>query len=196
MSTIMRTTHRTTGRTCAVLMAAVVGTAGLQRATAQDAENLTVEVGDCAELASPEARLACFDAQVEAARGARPGSDERRGPAAPSASAPPSEVRSEPVRTTASEFGMNESREMRERRERREGAPLTQELVARVTELRETVPNAYLITLDNGQVWRQTRPLAYPLREGHEVRVYTTGRFGYRMTNRDLRGFIAVERVR
>ena len=175
-----------------MLMAAVVGMA-LQRATAQDAESLTVEVGDCAELASPEARLACFDAQVEAARGARPGSDERRGPAVPSASAPPSEVRSEPVRTTASDFGLTERRESRERRE---SAPPPGEVMATVAALRETVPNSYVITLDNGQVWRQTQPLAYPLREGSEVRIYTTGRFGYRLTNRKLRGFIKVERVR
>jgi hypothetical protein len=86
------------------------------------------------------------------------------------------------------------ARSSTERRNSSESEPV--EFVARVAELRETVPNSYLITLDNGQVWRQTRPLAYPLRAGHEVRIYTQGRFGHRLTNRELRGFIVVERVR
>jgi hypothetical protein len=180
-------------------MATVVGMAALPRVTAQDAESLTVEVGDCAELASREARLACFDEQVEAARRARPGSSEPDGAAAPSAppanaspppanaSAAPPVVRSERARTAAPNPGSNE------RRDSRDSEPV--EVVTRVAELRETVPNTWLITLDNGQVWRQTRPEPYPLRLGYEVRIYSS-KWGYRLTHRQLRGFIQVERVR
>ena len=96
----------------------------------------------------------------------------------------PAEVRQEPART-AGQFGLPTE----------ESDAAASEIVATVVELRETVPNSYVITLDNGQVWRQTRPLAYPLREGLAVRIYKA-RWGYRMTNRELRGFIAVERVR
>jgi len=176
----------------------MVSIAARSPATAQDSENLTVEVSDCAELASAEARLACFDAQVEAARRARPGSDERRGPVAdePSAGAPapsertaPAEVRQEPART-AGPLGVRT-----EQRDTRESDAAPSEIVARVAELRETVPNSYVITLDNGQVWRQTRPMAYPLRQGLDVRIFKA-RWGYRMTNPKLRGFIQVERVR
>lgn len=191
----MSTRNRTIGWSCVAGMAAVVGMAARSPATAQDSDNLTVEVSDCAELASAEARLACFDAQVEAARRARPGSDERRGAAAevpstgvpaaaPSERAAPAEVRREPART-AEPFGLRTE----------ESDAASSEIVARVAELRETVPNSYVITLDNGQVWRQTRPLAYPLWQGLEVRIYKA-RWGYRMTNRTLRGFITVERVR
>lgn len=76
----------------------------------------------------------------------------------------------------------------------RDAAP--PDIEARVAELRETVPNAYLITLDNGQVWRQTVPKAYGLRPGDEVRVYYSKWRTYRLTNEQLRSFIQVERVR
>ena len=153
------------------------------RRRAQGTENLTVEVGNCAELASPEARLACFDAQVEAARRARPGSDS-------AARQPPparARLRSEAAIRTGEDGPRRTSA-----RTSRARAVIAASSRSRsiswpgVAELGETVPNSYLITLDNGQVWRRTRPLAYPLRAGHEVRIYTQGRFGYRLTNREL----------
>ena len=74
-----------------------------------------------------------------------------------------------------------------------ERAPI--EIVATVTELRQTVPNAYVITLDNGQVWRQAHPMPYPLRTGLVVRLRETT-FGYRLSAPELHGQINVERVR
>jgi len=74
-------------------------------------------------------------------------------------------------------------------------APEPIEVVATVTELRQTVPNAYVITLDNGQVWRQAHPMPYPLHTGLVVRVRET-QFGYRLTAPELHGQINVERVR
>jgi len=74
-------------------------------------------------------------------------------------------------------------------------APEPIEIVATVTELRQTVPNAYVITLDNGQVWRQAHPMPYPLHTGLVVRVRET-QFGYRLTAPELHGQINVERVR
>ena len=70
------------------------------------------------------------------------------------------------------------------------------DIEARIAELRETVPNAYLITLDNGQVWRQTVPKPYGLQAGHPVRIYYSRWRSYRLTNETLKGFIQVERVR
>ena len=65
-----------------------------------------------------------------------------------------------------------------------------------ITALRETVPSSFLITLDNGQVWRQTVPKQYPLREGDRVHVYFSRWRAYRLTNERLKGFIQVERAR
>jgi hypothetical protein len=53
-----------------------------------------------------------------------------------------------------------------------------------------------VITLDNGQVWRQTVPKNYGLREGIPVRIYYSRWRAYRLTNEQLKSFIQVERVR
>ena len=58
------------------------------------------------------------------------------------------------------------------------------------------MPNAYLITLDNGQVWRQTVPETYQLRTGMNVRIYYSRWRAYRLTAPERRGFIQVERAR
>jgi hypothetical protein len=72
-----------------------------------------------------------------------------------------------------------------------------EEIVATVTAAQEIVPNSYLITLDNGQVWRQTYAESYPLRPGQHVRLWPSkwGR-SFRLSADELRGFIQVERVR
>ncbi len=80
--------------------------------------------------------------------------------------------------------------------EREDAPPPPEDIVAKVTEVRETVPNASLITLDNGQVWRQTVPEYYPLRQGSDVRIYYSRWKAYRLTSPVMRGFIQVERVR
>jgi hypothetical protein len=77
------------------------------------------------------------------------------------------------------------------------GESVPPDIVAKVAELRETVPNSLLITLDNGQVWRQTTPEYYALRVGVDVRIYYSPRWrSYRLTNEALRRYIQVERVR
>ena len=66
-----------------------------------------------------------------------------------------------------------------------------------MTELHETVPNAWLITLDNGQVWRQNPPQRFALTAGQRVTLRGT-KWGtsYRLSAETLNGFIQVERVR
>ena len=127
----------------------------------------SVDVSECVKLTTPEERLACFEAQVEGASNA------------------PAPATSGSADSDSSEFGQESDRE-----------PEVQEIEARVTDLRETVPHSYLITLDNGQVWRQTVPKAYGLREGIPVRIYYSRWRAYRLTNDQLKSFIQVERVR
>ena len=87
--------------------------------------------------------------------------------------------------------------ERRAERRRTEAQEEPAEVVSVVRELREVVPNAYLVTLENGQVWRQTEPKQYPLRPGLKVRIYGT-RWGSasRLTAEELKSYIQVERVR
>ena len=205
--------------------------AGLsQLAVAQDPKGLNIDVGNCVALEKPEERLACFEAQVEAARqraasstaseatgagaGAITGATAgvtagasaaatgaaERGPSSSSAAAPvgpgtaPAQSQkgaSEP--RSAENFGLPEPRPERSPERSPQREPI--EIVATVTELRQTVPNAYVITLDNGQVWRQAHPMPYPLRTGLVVRLRETS-LGYRLSAPELHGQINVERVR
>lgn len=155
-------------------IAAVLGSiaAVLPGAAQAPADAVSVDVSECVKLTSPEQRLACFEAQVESSRSA---------PAATSTSPPAPESSS--------------SREKDKDRDDRDEPPPA-DIEARIAEIRETVPNSYVITLDNGQVWRQTVPKAYPLQPGHAVRIYYSRWRSYRLTNETLKGFIQVERAR
>ena len=162
----------------AAFLAAVAAVAASQGAGAQEpGEAVNVDVGECVKLTTPDERLSCFEKQVEASRTSQPAAGA---PASPSTAPSPGTV---PPSSAAPPPSGG-----------REAPP--PDIEARVAELRETVPNAYLITLDNGQVWRQTVPKAYGLRAGDEVRVYYSKWRTYRLTNERLRSFIQVERVR
>jgi hypothetical protein len=196
------------------------------RAVAQDPKGLNIDVANCVALEKPEDRLACFEAQVAAARqrAAPAGASDATGSATAvtgasaaavagaSAAAskgastdagriPSSADAAEPVspgtapalhgQKSASEPRPAENGGRTERSSEREPV----EIVAKVIELRQTVPNAYVITLDNGQVYRQAHPMPYPLRTGLIVHVRDTT-FGYRLTAPELHGQINVERVR
>jgi hypothetical protein len=184
------------------------------RAVAQESKGLKIDVDTCVALEKPEDRLACFESQVKAER-------QRTAPAnagdAAAAVTSSSAVASQGASTTSELIpsgtaaepaspdtapAIHSQKSAGEPRSadngdgaKRKSDPAPAEIVATVTELRQTVPNAYVITLDNGQVWRQAHPMPYPLRTGLVVRVRQTT-FGYRLTAPELRGQINVERVR
>jgi hypothetical protein len=212
MATIGNNEH---ARRVTVVIALALGAAVLQPAVAQDPKKLTVDVGDCVALEKPEERLACFEAQVDAARqrAAPASASEATGAGTPASTGantgpgpapeptPSSAHAAEPIGPSsaaavqsgksASQPRVDENGGGAQRGSEREPV----EIVATVTELRETVPNAYVITLDNGQVWWQAHPKPYPLRTGLVVRLRET-KFGYRLTAPELHGQIQVERVR
>jgi hypothetical protein len=152
--------------------------AGSAAVHAQDAGGITVDVGDCVDLESAEERRDCYAARVDAAvqqreRSAAPGTADSR-----SSSSHEGAVR--PRGAT----GADSQR-------------VQVDVVATITELRETVPNSYLITLDNDQVWRQKEPKWFPLRVGQAVRVFPSS-WGntFRLSVQGLSGYIQVERAR
>ena len=86
-------------------------------------------------------------------------------------------------------------REAAQQAERAEAAE--NEIIATIAALRERQPNAWLITLDNGQMWDQVRPQWYPLRRGQRVRLYPTNwGSSYRLSEFTQGGYIQVQRVR
>jgi hypothetical protein len=168
-------------------------------ARGQESGGVTIDVSDCVELEKPGERLDCFERQLEAQRQAAPAPTAASPAPAPTAPAPTASAPApERARTAAAPDAVETIRTPRGRRARQEAAEAPgREIVAVVTALRETVPNTWTITLDNGQVWRQTPPKFYPLRPGLEVRLYPTG-WGdsYRLTVAEQKSFIQVQRVR
>jgi hypothetical protein len=163
----------------------MMGCLAAAHAPAQDADNVTVDVGECTELESPEERFACYEARVEAELKKRDSPAGAVEPEAPADAAPPAQTTDTRAQTT-------------------DGSPAARdeeppEIVGTVASLRETVPNSYLITLEDGQVWRQTYPKKYPLRVGQRVTLHPT-RWGdsLRLTAEGLSGYgyIQVEKVR
>lgn len=187
-----------------------LGVAAGSPALAQSEQRLMVDVGPCVDIQSTLERFECYESRVEAARDSgggastSPSRHSSRETIIPSPSPRPepeqrqqtadrNSTRQDQSRDVADEdsFGLQERRREEREEEKR------QELRSTITALEETVPNSYLITLENGQVWRQMRPERYRIQVGHDVRIYPSP-FGssFRLSADELRGFIQVERVK
>jgi hypothetical protein len=198
-TTMTRHHHpRRTGRPFGVtwlVMSAGCALACADGALAQNPGSVTIDARRCLQLTSAEERLACFESQVHDALGE---GRERRDTAR---TEPPAAAETAPARQ-AEPPPARQAEPRRDRRNR--GADATEaasgtEIIGTIAALAERVPNQYVITLDNGQVWRQSVPERYPIRVGQRVRIYP-GRWGssnrYRLAAEELGGFIQVERVR
>jgi hypothetical protein len=186
------------GRSLAAVGAVLLtGLPGLQPASAQDSDSVTVDVGHCVDLESAADRRACFGAQVEGAIEARRTSESDEAPIAveggdadqrQAASAKTPARRESPARSRVETRAVDETRT---------SDAADDEYHGTITSLRERLPNAYVITLDNGQVWTQVQPKRSPLRPGLEVRIYPS-KWGssYRLSGEGTGSFILVRRVR
>ena len=168
-----------------VLTAALLGSGflGAGPSVAQDPA-ASVNVAGCLELAGEQERRQCIDAQVDAFLAGRDGATE-------SASSP----RDAGV-TDSPGSGVAESAAIADSGTATAGAE-NEEFFGTIVELHERLPSAYVITLDNGQVWEQTEPKRFPLRPGLEVRIYPTG-WGtrHRLSGIGTGGHIQVRRLR
>jgi len=181
-------------------------------------QSLTKEVSRCANIKSAIERLTCYDeladqiqqtnSDLEAADLSEPESDS--GSDAPvriieqESVAAAADMQSTPVKeqVPVTEQTVNEAGRVTEENyglppEKREDERDLVELHSTIRKLKEPVPDRYLITLENGQVWRQMVGERYGLRVGHNVRIYPMhwGK-SFRLSAEGLEGFIQVERVR
>jgi hypothetical protein len=193
-------------------------------AHAQESGKVMIDVADCIKLDAPEARLACYESRVAgvfgeraaraaaarpptaapapAAVAATPEPAPVAAPASPAPAAPPPSaprtVAVAPAPAVSDPLPSRSDRQSRREADERAAADAAaNDVVSRVKELHETVPNAWQITLENGQVWRQTVSKHYELRPGAQVRIYST-RWGSasRLSADTINGYIQVERVR
>jgi hypothetical protein len=193
-------------------LVAIGGCIGARTALAQDAAGVTVEVGECVKLEVPEERFACYERHVGAAVKQNnavpsapptplpvtptPTSRSTSTPAEPPAAAAPSTAPPPSASAAAAPATDDAGREPKPKSASDQSAE-SSPIVATVTALKESVPKAYLISLDNGQVWRQSYPQWYPLQPGQRVTL-SRSKWGeaYRLSAEGLHGFIQVERVR
>jgi hypothetical protein len=172
----------------AVSLLCVAGTVA-----AQSRSETTDGVAACAAIESAVARLDCFDELAT-----RAGADDGADPAPRTA---PQEAADSgngaPESSGAANAPPADETNRVSRREARAADRAERELTGRVAAVREIQPGRIEVTLANGQVWRQTNSDRYNLLVGHEVRLYPTG-FGqyFRLSAKELRSFIQVERVR
>ena len=154
------------------------------------AEGVYVDISDCLDLQTREQQIACYLARVDEAVEAHESGATAAGSRDPNdpSSAPrgPAQPQSQPQRETPAAAAASRAPDEAE-----------EEIVATITSIREVQPDTYVINLDNGQVWRQSAPKRYFLREGAEVHLVPTA-WGesYRLTDPDVGNFIQVERVR
>ena len=190
---------------------------------ADNTDAVIMDASPCLDIVSPIERLACFEEQANAAQGrgtAIPQQnlpvvtiprDSRQQPAQSPPQAPPqiepqpaSEIQQEVAEEVAQEaenanippadsvennFGLPEEK-VNEKAQ-------SNELIARVAEIKELNRNRFLITLQNGQVWEQMQTRRFALAEGDEVRIYPS-RWGssYRLSSQSHKGYIQVQRLR
>ena len=179
---------------------------------------LTIDVSSCVHIKSAIERLTCYDELADQALKTRSDLEpiDMSGPESDSGSnnpvttfeqervAPEEVIQSspkmeqvpvieqkigQPGRVIEEKFGLPP--------EKQEDEKDLVELHSTISELKEYVPNRYLITLENGQVWRQMVGEKYELRVGNNVSIYPS-RWGksFRLSVEGFKGFIQVERVR
>jgi hypothetical protein len=191
-----------------VAFAGIAALLAVEPALGEESRAVTVDVGRCLELESAAARRDCFAAQVDEVLEERATAESDRGSAIIEES---ESLESESLRDPADVEQQNSATEPPARRERRRQrvaeAPAAdarqpaeaerEEFFGTIREFEERLPNAYLITLEDGQVWQQVQPEMYPLRPGLEVRIYSTN-WGesYRLIGTGIGRYIQVRRVR
>jgi hypothetical protein len=137
------------------LTIACAGLAALAAVTAGAADPTPAELGACRELAQDAERLACYDRVVG------------RMPA--QAAAPAAAV---PAPTAEENFGRDRVLAAEEAKRREQESRAAGELNAAVTAIETRVDGLMTITLDNGQVWRQSRPDSmFRLKVGDPVKI-------------------------
>ena len=145
---------------------------------AASADALRDELRVCRDLPDDDARLICYDAAVDRSRQS---TYSRPAPAAePSPPAAPREPAAAPAATAASGaaaglsqedlFGKT-SDEVERTVEEATGDARIDSLSATVTKLQEYTWDKVLITLDNGQVWKQIDASSLRLRVGDAVEI-------------------------
>jgi hypothetical protein len=180
------------------------------------AEDAAARAGRCAAIADSLERLMCYDgifrhpgqgsaaAAPSAARATAPLPAPVAAPAPvtappPAAPAMPASVAAADAGNAAASAVAGFGAEQIRRSSREQEVEVPRTLVAQVTQVHETRPNVYRMTLDNGQVWQQMdMDSRFDVRAGDTVEINRGRMGGYRMArqSRGGSGWVRVNRVK
>ncbi len=189
-----------------LLFAVACATAWRAEAQAPSLDRLVA----CANVQDSLQRLVCFDREVAPFRSLMPGAASAAppavvapaaAPAAPALPSPPAVPRSVAAPAVAAvdpaaNFG---AEQLAPKNRSPEPDAADAALRGRITDLRQTSPTVFTVTLDNGQVWRhEDQTLGAYLREGEAVTVRKGALGSYRLTRDegDDKNWIRVTRIR
>ena len=177
---------------------------------AQPAQALPAELFACRDISAADERLACYDRAVRRHAGER--SPQASGPRPPAAETPPASARAPtpdagrrgadpgggaetaPLPSPAELFGRDPA-DIQRRMDQAAGREELQQITGEVVELIEIAPDRIAVKLDNGQIWRQTDPARFFLREGHAVEIRRATLGSYMMSRTGSSRSIRVERA-
>jgi hypothetical protein len=168
-------------------------------AQASSSNSLAAQVKRCALLADASARLACYDALAGAAAPSAATAKAAPSPSAggsagtlpsSSAAAAPVAAPGTPAVPNVADFGVRNSPLQAERDPVREKT-----MLAVVSAVSFRGRGELVVTLDNGQVWRQLQPSDYPLKPGDHVEIDVAALGSYRLWTPSTRRATKVTRI-
>lgn len=137
------------GKCAKILAIGLIFTGGLVGGFDSARAQSMTDILECREIADQLDRLACFDRTTGFAAEAALAADAEQGPGNPTAVA---QASPEPAPTADDLFGAEDLVKSRKKEEKDKGS---KSLRAKLVSLSFTNSGKYVITLDNGQVWRQ-----------------------------------------
>jgi hypothetical protein len=178
----------------------VLGLAALATSVqASGSDPLSVRLKRCAALADPSARLACYDGLAGMAAPSAATAQATPIPSAggsagaiPSSSAAGASVASPdaPAAVNPIDFGVRNGPMQAQRDPVRE-----KQMLAVVSAVSYRGRGELVVTLDNGQVWRQIQPSEYPLKPGDHVEIDVAALGSYRLWTPSTRRATKVTRI-
>jgi hypothetical protein len=171
----------------------------LTTAQASSSNPLAAQIKRCASLADASARLACYDAlagvaapsaaMAQAAPSPSAGGSTGTPPSS-SATAAPVAAPGAPAASNIADFGVRNGPLQAQRDPVREKT-----MFAVVSAVGSRGRGELVVTLDNGQVWRQIQPSDYPLKPGDRVEIDVAALGSYRLWTPSTRRATKVTRV-
>jgi hypothetical protein len=162
-----------------------------------DSAELNVDLAQCIGLESDVERFACYQERVDATLAADEPSTaaEAASNTVPVERAGTNDERQRSGDGDISGQGATEATAVRAVPDQPDESD-TDEIFSTIAALREQLPDRWVITLENGQVWQMVQSKPYPLRVGLEVRLYATKWGGaYRLTVPEHGGHVQVRRA-